>query len=275
MIDTHVHLQFEAYENDLDTVLRRAVEAGVRACVIPGSNLESSRAAVALVERFPVYDAGHAACKLYAAVGVHPTSSNELTPAILDELRVLARHSKVVAIGEIGLDYYWPNVPNRKWPCPEPAHQREAFRSLLALASAVKLPVIVHDRDAHEDALSILGTWVEQSPEAAKGTLHAYAGGPALLKQALGLGFYIGMDGPVTFKKARALHQVAQQVSLARLLLETDGPYLTPHPYRGKRNEPAYLVHIARRIADLRSVSFDEIVSNTQQNAQRLFGIEV
>lgn len=262
MIDTHVHLQSDAYAKDMETVLQRAVESGVTACIVPGTNLADSHAAVALAERVD---------GLYAAVGFHPTNAQALTADALVKLRALAQHPRVVAIGEIGLDYYWPRVSNRNWPCADPARQREALITQLTLAAELELPVIIHDRDAHEDVLNILEAWIRDHDVTSRGTLHCYAGGPSLLNRALKLGFYIGMDGPVTFKKAQDLHQVARQVPSDRLLLETDGPYLTPAPYRGKRNEPAFLTYIAQQIADLRKVAAKEINCATTENARRLF----
>ena len=267
LCDTHVHLQSKAYSEDLKAVLKRASEANISACIIPGTTLTDSRDAIALAER---YSTPH--CAIYAAVGIHPTNAGSLTPDALVELREMARHPRVVAIGEIGLDYYWPKINDRGWPCAEPDEQRTAFTIQLELAAEFEFPVIVHDRDAHEDVLHILKTWVSRKPERT-GSLHAYAGGPGLLGEALDFGFYIGMDGPVTFKKAKNLHAVAQQVPLNRLLLETDGPYLTPIPHRGKRNEPAYLSYIAERIAELRGVPSEAIVSTTTANAKQLFGI--
>ncbi len=267
MIDTHVHLQSDAYAEDIDAIVQHAVKTGVTTCIIPGTNLSDSYAAVALTERSDI---------LYAAVGFHPTNAQTLTPEALAELRELAQHPRVVAIGEIGLDYYWPHIPNRDWPCADPATQREALALQLALATDLELPVIIHDRDAHEDVLRILEDWITgdmSSPGEKRrgGTLHCYAGGPALLTRALRTGFYIGMDGPVTFKKSHSLHQVAQQAPLDRLLLETDAPYLTPVPHRGERNEPAYLTYIAQQIAELRDVSTREISQATTENARRLF----
>jgi TatD DNase family protein len=267
MWDTHVHLHYDAYAADREAVLVRAAGAGVTTCLLPGSTLADSQAAVALAEREAA-----SPCVLYAAVGIHPTSADELTPAALVELRALARHPGVVAIGEIGLDYYWPALPDRGWPCADPPQQRAALVAQLELAAELGLPVLIHDREAHADTLQLLRTWVAGGP-GRTGTLHAYAGGPALLDEALALGFYIGMDGPVTFRKATALHEVARRVPLDRLLLETDGPYLTPEPYRGRRNEPAYLLYIARRIAELKAVSVEQVMKATAENARRLFKV--
>lgn len=268
MIDTHIHLQHAQYSKDLGKVLERAAQAGVTAAIIPGTTVADSRAAIALAERHT-----GTPCALYAAVGVHPTGADELTPAALAELRDLAQHPRVVAIGEIGLDYYWPKQPDRRWPCAAPATQRQAFRRQLELAADLGLPVIIHDRDAHADALRMLTEWV-RGGEGRAGTLHAYAGGPELLQDALDLGLYIGMDGPVTFANAADLHQVARQVPLERLLLETDGPYLTPQPRRGQRNEPAYLQYIAQRIAELRDVAPKAIHAAAAANARQLFRLK-
>ncbi len=264
-VDTHVHLQHRRYNADRERVLARAAREGVRTLIVPGTDLATSREAVALAERYadgPVV--------VYAAVGVHPTDADSLTPQVLAALRDLARHPRVVAVGEIGLDYYWPRQPQRGWSCASPARQRRAFEEQLALAAEVGLPVIVHDRDAHQDTLAMLGDWVDGHAER-RGTLHAYACGPALLDEVVALGFYIGMDGPVTFKKATALHTVARQVPLERLLLETDAPYLSPQPRRGRRNEPAYLIYVAQRIAELRGIAPAALARATTANARQLF----
>ncbi len=267
MLDTHIHLQFPIYADDLDAVLARAAEAGVSACIVPGTDLEDSRAAIALSER---YAAGP--CVLYVAVGFHPTNAHLLTPDALRELRALAQHPRVVAIGEIGLDYYWPQQSRRDWPCAEPAQQRAAFERQLELAAELDLPVAIHDRDASDDTLRILRAWVAGGG-GRSGVYHAYAGGPTRLEETLALGFYIGMDGPVTFPKATDLHAVARQVPLERLLLETDGPYLTPHPYRGKRNEPGYLRYVVQQIAALRDCTPESVDATTAANAHALFCI--
>ncbi|MEJ5311781.1 MAG: TatD family hydrolase [Anaerolineae bacterium] len=267
LVDTHAHLQHARFADDLGAVLQRAAENGIKAAIVPGSTLEDSRAAVALAERY-----ASAPCMLYAAVGIHPTAADDLTPATLAELQELAARPRVVAIGEIGLDYYWPNMPKRGWPCAEPEQQRAALEAQLALAADLGLPVILHDRDAHADILDILRAWMRGHPER-NGTLHAYAGGPALLAEALALNLYIGMDGPVTFEKATGLHEVARQVPLDRLLLETDAPYLTPHPYRGQRNEPAYLTYVAASIATRRGIPVDTLAATTTANAHRLFAL--
>lgn len=270
IIDTHAHLQHNQYRQDLDAVLTRAAHAAVQAAILPGTDVEDSRAAVKLAQKYAA-----APCTLYAAVGVHPTSTGDLGPDGLKTLRALAQSSpRVIAIGEIGLDYYWPRQPNRRWLCAEPGAQRLAFKAQLALAADLGLPVIIHDRDAHEDTLRLLREWVDGG-SGRTGVLHAYAGGPEFLQATLDLGFSIGMDGPVTFGNAADLHAVARLVPLDRLLLETDAPYLTPQPHRGKRNEPAHLTYVAQRIAELKGVPVKQITQATTANAQRLFSLEI
>ena len=267
MIDTHVHLQLPQYRDDLVAVLDRAAAAGVHTAIVPGTRLEDSFAAAGLAATYR-----DSACSLYATVGIHPTSAQTLTDDVLETLAGLASKQRVVAVGEIGLDYYWPKRKNRGWTCAPPHVQRDALRHQLALATDLDLPVVIHDRDAHEDTLEILGAWQRANPHA-RGVLHSYAGGPELLQEVLDLGFYIGMDGPVTFRKAQDLHTVARAVPLDRLLLETDGPYLTPEPHRGRRNEPAYIPLIAARIAELKGLTVEQIAEATTANADALFGL--
>ncbi len=265
MFDTHIHLQLPAYHRDRQAVLNRAAAAGVTGCILPGSELEDSREGVILAEKLT----GHP-IPIYAGVGLHPGAADKVTPELLDQLRQLAKSPRVVAIGEIGLDYYWPSKPDRHYPFAEPPSQRRGFLAQLDLAAELGLPVIIHDREAHADTLDVLQDWVKGGP-GRTGSVHAYAGGPAFLEQVMDLGFFIGMDGPVTFEKAVELHVVAKYVPLTRLLLETDGPYLTPNPYRGKRNEPAYLSYIVNQIATLRKVAPETVIEATTKNAHRLF----
>ncbi len=269
LIDTHVHLQSNAYASDLVTILERAAQAGVCACIAPGSTLQDSRAAVVLAERF-----SSGPCAIYAAVGIHPTDADTFTPGSFAELSELARHPRVVAIGEIGLDYYWPQQTHRDWPCATPSQQRHVLEKQLSLAAELHLPIIVHDRDAHEDILATLAQWI-QGDATGRGTLHAYAAGPERLQEALALGFFIGVDGPVTYNKATDLQEVARQVPLGRLLIETDGPYLTPHPHRRKRNEPAYLPLIVERVAALRGLPSGIIAAASTRNACQIFGLPI
>lgn len=265
LIDTHSHLQDSRYAHDVADVLRQAAEAGVSAVIVPGINLEDSRQAVELAERF-----SQGPCQVYAAVGMHPTETHLLTATVIHELRILAHHERVVAVGEIGLDYYWPKIKNRSWQCAEPATQVRAFEIQLSLASELALPVIVHDREAHSDTLEMLGKWHHADPTN-RGVLHSYSWGADSLKEVVDVGFYISISGSITYKKADELRRVAQIAPDAILLVETDGPYLTPEPHRGKRNEPQYVRLVADRIAELRSISLAEIGEITTRNALSLF----
>jgi TatD DNase family protein len=250
LIDSHAHLDFQQFDRDRDAAILRAREAGLVAIVNIGTSLASSRASVALAEQYEF---------IYATVGVHPHDAKTVDQDVLEELRILARHPKVVAIGEIGLDYY------RDYS-PRPA-QRQAFRDQLALASALGRPVVIHSRDAHDEVLATLQGWE------GTGVLHTYAAGPEHLDAVMAMGFYVGISGPVTFPRAERLREVAQAVPQDRLLLETDCPYLTPEPHRGKRNEPAYVRYVAEAVAQVRDTPPERIAGTTTENARRLFGL--
>jgi len=250
MIDSHAHLDFPQFDDDREAVVERAREAGLAAILNVGADLPSSRAAVALAERYDF---------IYAAVGVHPHDAKTVTPAVLDELCVLARHPQVVAVGEIGLDYY-------RDLSPRPV-QRQVFADQLALATELALPVVIHDREAHDDVLAVLRGWQ------GTGVIHSYSAGLERLDEVLGLGFSIGISGPVTFRRAHRLRSVAASVPLERLLVETDCPYLTPVPYRGRRNEPAYVQYVAEAVAQARGIAEEALARATTDNARRLFGI--
>jgi TatD DNase family protein len=257
LIDTHCHLNFTQFNADRETVLTRAGEQGVEIIINPGVDLPSSRAAIALAEQ---YDGVH------AAVGVHPTSTDQLDQSALQELRALSQHPKVVAIGEIGLDYYWPERPDRDWPCASPETQRTAFRRQLDLAGELGLPVIIHDRLAHTDVMVGVG-----DAHGIIGVLHSFSGDLGLAEWAIDLGYYIGISGPVTFRKSQALKTVAQQIDAERLLIETDAPFLAPSPHRGKRNEPAFVRIVAQEIAQLRGDGLTNVAQRTSENARTLF----
>jgi TatD DNase family protein len=250
LIDSHAHLDFPQFDDDREVVIERSEEAGVVAMLNVGTSLRSSRAAVALAEQYDF---------IYAAVGIHPHDAVTATAVVLDELRALACHPKVVAVGEIGLDYY-------RDLSPRPA-QRRAFADQLALATDLKLPVVVHSREAHDDVLTALQGWD------GTGVLHSYSAGPERLEEVLGLGFSVGISGPVTFPKADRLRAVAAAVPLDRLLVETDCPYLTPVPHRGQRNEPAYVQYVVEAVARARGVPARGVAQATADNARRVFGI--
>lgn len=266
LIDSHCHLDVTQFDEDRAAVLARATAAGVKTIVNPGIDLTHCRQAIALAE---------AEDAVYAAVGIHPNSSNHIGQKTIDTLRELAMHRKVVAIGEIGLDYYWDKV--------SPEQQARVFREQLLLAADVGLPVIIHNRDATDDTLAILKEWAmsaatRNSPLSHRpiwGVLHAFGGDSELAHKAYDLNFILGIGGPVTFRNARALHQVATELDLSRLMLETDAPYLTPHPYRGKRNEPAYVAFVCEQLAQLRGVSPSEIARTTTAVAQTFFDLPV
>lgn len=253
LVDTHAHLNDGRFRQDLPAVLQRATAAGVRAIINVGFNLDSSRGGVKLAGR-------HA--QVHAAVGFHPHEAKDFSPTALAELRSIATSEKVVAIGEIGLDFYHNHSPA--------AAQRTAFVGQLRLARELNLPVIIHDRDAHRDVLTIL---LEEGLPAAGGVMHCFSGDTAFAEQCLEIGLYLSLAGPVTFKQAEILAEVARQVPSDRLLVETDAPYLAPVPFRGKRNEPAYVSFIVQRIAGLRAEKPETVARVTSENARRLFGI--
>ncbi|MCX7855592.1 MAG: TatD family hydrolase [Anaerolineae bacterium] len=252
LVDSHAHLDFPEFDPDREAVIARARAVGMVAILNVGADLESSRASVALAERYDF---------IYAAVGVHPHDARTLSPSGLEELRALARHPKVVAIGEIGLDYY-------RDLSPRPV-QRQAFADQLALAAELGLPAVVHSRDALDDTLSILRGWT------GSGVLHSYSGGPERLEEVLAMGFSVGISGPVTFANAHRLRTVAATVPLDRLLIETDCPYLTPEPYRGRRNEPAYVWYVAGAVARARGMPAEEIARATTENVICLFHLPI
>jgi TatD DNase family protein len=250
IVDSHAHLDFSQFDDDRETVIQRARDAGLVAILNVGTDLASSRAAVALAKQHDF---------IYATVGVHPHDAKTVTPAVLEALRTLAGHEKVVAVGEIGLDYY-------RDLSPRPV-QRRVFAEQLALAADLRLPVVIHSREAHDDVLATLQGW-----EGA-GVFHSYAAGPERLDEVLGLGFHIGISGPVTFRNAHRLREVAATVPLERLLVETDAPFLTPAPLRGRRNEPRYVRHVASAIARARRGSVDTVAEQVTENFSRLFGV--
>ena len=252
IFDTHAHYDDAQFDADREALLSAMPENGVGLILDPGCDLESSRAAIALAEQYP---------HIYAAVGYHPENCAPYTDADLDILRRLAQHPKVVAIGEIGLDYYWEQNPPKEF-------QQAVFRAQLALARDLDLPVIVHDRDAHADCLAI----VKEFPEV-RGVFHCYSGSVEMARELWKLGWYLGLDGPVTYKNARRTVEVAAEVPLERLLLETDSPYMAPVPKRGTRNDSRNIRCIAEKIAEIRNMTADAIIRVSAENGRRLFGI--
>jgi TatD DNase family protein len=265
LTDTHCHLDFEAFDSDREQVLERARQAGVARIMNPGIDLQSSKAALQLAENN---------AEVFAAVGVHPNSATTFNDrTLLQQLSELAAHPKVVAIGEIGLDYYRDRAPREV--------QLRVFRLQLELASESGLPVIIHNRQATEDVLSILLEWHTQlisisSPLArSPGVLHSYSDNEKNGLKAIAMNFFIGITGPVTFQNARTLQRVVSALPVANLLIETDAPFLTPHPRRGQRNEPAMVRQVAEKIAELHSSTVTEIAARTTENADGLFNWRV
>ena len=260
LIDTHCHLNLNLFQNDLPNVLERAWDNGIERILIPGIDLETSRRAVELSEIYP---------KLYSAVGVHPSEALSWDQSSKDQLIELAKHPKVVAIGEIGLDYYRDGAARDL--------QIEVFQSQLDLASDLEKPVIIHNRQAIEDIWPIINEWQtglnrKGIPTSSRpGVLHSYEGTIELALKAVQLNFAIGIGGPVTFRNAPDRQLLAASIPLSGMVLETDAPFLTPHPHRGKRNEPAFILLIAEKIADLNNKPLDQIAEITSNNADRLF----
>lgn len=253
LFDTHVHLNVKQFDEDREEVIKRAKEAGVTHMVIVGFDHETIPRAIELAEENDNF---------YAAVGWHPVDAIDFTEKELAWLEELAAHPKVVALGEMGLDYHWDKSPK--------AIQKEVFRKQIQLARKVKLPIIIHNREATEDIMTILQ---EENASDTGGIMHCYNDSAAYVPAFIAMNFYISLGGPVTFKNATLPKDVAKMVPADRLLIETDCPFLAPHPKRGKRNEPAYVALIAEKIAELRDVSVEEIKNVTKENACRLFGL--
>ena len=273
LTDTHCHLDLNKFDDDRQEVLQRATEAGVKRILIPGLDLESSISAVKLAESNPT---------LYAAVGFHPTDLDKFSEKAFEEVKRLVNHAKVVAIGEIGIDYYWVAEREKR------VFQLETLQKQLAFAASVNKPVVIHMREegdvwfgqASVDLLEILGQWhkelrAENHPLAEKpGVLHSYNGNLETAQKAIALNFYIGVTGPVTYKNAEEKRKIIKQLPMTQLLIETDSPFLTPVPRRGKRNEPAFVAYIADKIAEVHKTTREQVDEITARNAARLFGWE-
>ncbi len=253
LIDTHAHLEMREFNDDRVDVIRRAREAGVDYIVTIGTTVESSRDAVLLADKYDF---------IYAAIGIHPHEVKDILHPAYEILRHFAKHKKVVAYGEVGLDYHYEHSPR--------SDQKRKLRDMLREARELDLPVIIHDRDAHEDMLRILSE--EWSPDQG-GVMHCFSGDVAMAKKVIDMGFSISLAGPVTFPKAESLREVVRQIPIEHMLIETDAPYLAPQPVRGKRNEPAFVRHVAETIARIKGLSFDDVARITSFNAMQLFGI--
>ncbi|MDV7767186.1 TatD family hydrolase [Peribacillus sp. CSMR9] len=253
LFDTHVHVNAEQFNEDLDDVIERAKEAGVNNMVVVGFDQPTIIRAMELIETYDF---------MYAAVGWHPVDAIDMTEKDLQWIEELSNHPKVVAIGEMGIDYHWDKSPKDV--------QMEVFRKQIRLAKKVGLPIIIHNREATADIVNILK---EEAASEVGGIMHCFSGSAETALECINMNFYISLGGPVTFKNAKKPKEVAAAVPLDRLLIETDCPYLAPHPYRGKRNEPSYVKLVAEQIAEIKQLTIEEVSQATTENAKKLFGI--
>ena len=253
LFDTHAHMDDRAYDTDRETLLAALPEQGIGLLMNPGCSLESSRNAAALAEKHSY---------IYAAVGSHPDAADEVNEEVLEEYRTLCKlNHKIKAIGEIGLDYHYEDIPREL--------QQKAFVAQMELAQELDLPVIVHERDAHEDGMAI----IRQFPRV-RGVFHCYSGSAEMARQLTDLGWYIGFTGVLTFKNARRAIEATQAIPLERIVIETDCPYMSPEPFRGRRNEPSRVCYMADKLAEIRGVSTEEARRITFENGKRLYGID-
>ncbi len=253
LFDTHAHMDDRAFDTDRAQLLASLPEAGICLLMNPGCSLESSRNADALSRQYDY---------IYAAVGSHPDAADEVNEAVLEEYRKLCKlNPKIKAIGEIGLDYHYEDIPREL--------QLKAFRAQMALAAELDLPAIVHERDAHADGLAV----VDEFPTV-KGVFHCYSGSAEMAQELVKRGWYIGFTGVLTFKNAKKALEVASAIPLDRIVLETDCPYMSPEPFRGKRNDPGKLYRMAEKLAELRGVSVEDIHRITTENGCRLYRID-
>ena len=253
IFDTHAHYDADQFALDREAVLAALPAAGVGLVVDPGCDVASSREAAALAERFD---------HVYAAVGIHPEDCAGCTDADFDAIRELCRREKVVAVGEIGLDYYWKENPSRDF-------QEQVFRRQIELALELDLPVIIHDREAHGDSLRIVLDY-----PGLRGVFHCFSGSPEMAQELLKRGWYLGFDGPITYKNAKRAPEVAAITPLDRIVIETDAPYMAPVPFRGKRNDSRLLPDVVEKLAEWKGVTPEEMTDITWQNGKRLFGLE-
>ena len=251
IFDSHAHYDHDRYTDDRDAFLTALPERGVSYVLNTGSDVESSHDSIKLAEKYPF---------IYASVGVHPHYAHELTEADIDELTALCKHEKVVAFGEIGLDFHHDHAPRDM--------QRYWFKRQLEAAQAVDLPVIIHSREACDEVFETI-----TKSNARRGVIHSFSGSADTAKAYVDLGFYIGIGGIITFDKTRRLHEVAAAIPLERILVETDAPYLTPAPHRGKRNDSAFLEYVIREIAEAKGLVYEAVAAQTRSNAKELFGI--
>jgi TatD DNase family protein len=253
LFDTHTHINAEQFDEDRKEVIQRAIDAGVTNMVVVGFDRPTIEKAMEIIDQ---YD------HIFASIGWHPVDAIDMTDEDLVWIEELTQHPKVVALGEMGLDYYWDKSPHDV--------QKDVFRKQIALAKRLKLPIIIHNREATEDIVQILE---EEKASEVGGIMHCFSADWETAKRCLDMNFYISFGGPVTFKNAKLPKEVAEKVPLDRLLIETDCPFLSPHPYRGKRNEPARVALVAEQIAELKNLSYEELSELTTNNAKRIFNL--
>lgn len=254
LFDTHAHLDDKKFDDDREQVIEECKADGISLILNSASNISSSLKAIGLAKKYDF---------IYASVGVHPHDVKDMENDTIQVLRELAANPKVRAIGEIGLDYHYDYSPREV--------QRKRFAEQIQLAKDLKLPIIVHDRESHEDTMEILK---KTNAKECGGILHSFSGSVEMARECLKLGFYLSISGPITFKNNRKTIEVVKEIPLDMLLIETDSPYLTPEPFRGKRNNPRYVKHVAEKIAEIKEISFEEVAAKTMENGKRVFRIE-
>lgn len=252
LFDTHAHINLHHYDNDQDEVIERMFSAGVEKIVIPGVDMDTINSALYLTEKYPE--------RIYAAIGFHPQDAIKWEDDSYQVLKELTKKSAVIAVGEVGLDYYWDTSPKDK--------QKEVFKLQIELAKETNLPLVIHTRDSYEDAFDILK---ENGADKVGGIFHCFSNDLDYAVKCIDLGFYISFAGNITFKNAQNLRDIAKELPLEKILIETDSPYLTPVPFRGKRNEPAHVQYVAKQLAEIKGLSFEEIAFHTTQNALKVF----
>lgn len=249
LFDTHAHMNDPAFDADREQVLLGLKDKDVELVMNIGCSLKSSRDCIAMAEKYPF---------VYATVGSHPDSADEVNEDVIGQYRQMAQHERVLAIGEIGLDYHYEDIPREI--------QKKAFRMQMELAKELNMPVVIHEREAHDDGMRIVKEF-----KGVTGVFHCYSGSAEMARQLVDMGWYIGFTGVLTFKNARKAVETAQRIPLERIVLETDCPFMAPEPFRGKRCDPGYLYRMAERLAEIRGISVEEVHAVTMENAKRLY----
>lgn len=252
LADSHAHLEMHDFDHDREDVIKRALHEGINLIITVGTTLDDCKKAVSIAGEYK---------NIYAAVGIHPHEVKDIDGKTYETLKKLAKMDKVVAYGEIGLDFFRNLSPRDV--------QIRTFGEQLELAGEIGLPIIIHDRDAHEETVTMLQGWKGNHG----GVVHCFSGDYRMAEKCIDMGFYISIPGAVTFGKSEKLQEVVRRIPVTSILLETDAPYLTPHPHRGKRNEPAYVIHTARKVAELKGLSLEKLAEVTYQNTKGFFGI--